>query len=120
MAKPPLPSVLTRKVFIIESRFRDESFRGGFSAWEDISPDLRYTLDSVIEFQAGLDYDDCFGAFPTQWRARMLPEFGYDVRPLTWQRRVAEPRAPMSARLCREMPSYVHRVNDVTLASLGG
>lgn len=111
---PALPSVLDRPVFIIESR-DPAKVPGGWTEWEDLTPDLRYTLDDVLQFQAELSYDECFGMFATQWRARMLPEFGFDVRPLVCNMR----SAPECRTLSRNMPASVHALNDRALTAMG-
>lgn len=113
--KPTLPSVLDRPVFIIESRYRDRTAPGGFTDWDDLTPDQRYTLEDVLTFQAELTWDDCFGTFGSQWRARMLPEFGFDVRPLVCSFR----SQPECRTLSRDMPASVHELNDRVLTSLG-
>jgi hypothetical protein len=90
--------------YIVEIRSRDRKW----SDWEELCEE-RLERDEVLEF-----FKDCDDGINVQYRARLLPQFGYEV--LTpCKTFVDEP----DQRLSREMPASVHRLNDQILSALG-
>jgi hypothetical protein len=70
-------------IWIIECKGLQPSHYGpAFSAWENITPERRYTRAEVDEFEQSLSLDDMYGF---RWRARQAEGFGIERRMLHWQ-----------------------------------
>jgi hypothetical protein len=102
--------------FVLETR--DKPRYGEWTLWVDLTPGLRYERDEIVEFNDTLESSDFGDSHSrTQWRARLLPEFGYEVIHLNSRDNPAVFEA--DPPLARDMPASVHALNDALLTILG-
>ena len=108
--------------YVIESRDRTRGAEWG--PWVELTPDTHYTRDEVNEVFGDFNEGD-FGDrhVRTEWRARMLPKWGYEVidgyacmRKVRGLDEVIDEADPP---LSRDMPRQVHALNNQLLAAIG-
>ena len=110
---------MTTVLYFVESRYRRG--RDGWTEWEHLvaakggSP-LLYEMEDVRAFEAELDWQDECGVWRSEYRARMLPEHGYDTFLL---RAPQEPCEVIDPPLARDCTKAVHELNDTVLTALG-
>jgi hypothetical protein len=112
------------RVWFVESRFK-RGKGGGWTEWTLLDP--RQMLDEcalldaddLFEFEKELDFNDEFGEWRTQTRARMHPKFGNETF-LLHGRMDAETEPKWCwCILSRDMPQEIHDLNDTMLTAMG-
>lgn len=104
--------------FVIE--YRDAERHKPFGAWTEIVPGVRYTREDVVEFNETLTHDDFrFCSTRSQWRARLLPEYGYEIIELWGPAKPSFEIDETEPPLARDMPASVHRLNEQILSAIG-
>jgi hypothetical protein len=81
-----------------------------FEEWEPLCEE-HLTSDEVAEL-----FEDCKNDTGVRYRARLLPQFGYEVITPDSLRAMIDEEEP---GLSRDLPASVHRMNDLILTAMG-